>query len=109
MVLTQPNYHILGTYWTCFLNILMIQEHWINDKQLESFANLFPGYSVNSKSAIDSSHILRGRPYGGVAIIYPDSLSSSATFINSKSDILCALSLDYTLYSVVFILHLRAM
>ena len=36
-------------------NIVMIQEHWLNDKQLESFANLFPGYSVNSKSAMDSS------------------------------------------------------
>ena len=30
---------------------------------------------------------------GGVAIIFPDSLGSSATFIDSKSDRLCALSL----------------
>ena len=74
-------------------NIVMIQEHWLNDKQLESFANLFPGYSVNSKSAMDSSQILRGRPYGGVAIIFPDSFGSSATFIDSKSDRLCALGL----------------
>ena len=55
----------------------MIQEHWLNDKQLELFANLFPCYSVNSKSAMDSSQTLRGRPYGGVAIIFLDSLGSS--------------------------------
>ena len=67
-------------------NIVMIQEHWLIDKQLESFANLFSGYSVNSKSAMDSSQTLRGRPYGGVAIIFPDSLGSSATFNDSKSD-----------------------
>ena len=40
---------------------------------------------------MDSSQILRGRPYGGVAIIFPDSLGSSAIFIDSKSDRLCAL------------------
>ena len=42
---------------------------------------------------MDSSQILHGRPYGGVAIIFPDSLGSSATFIDSKSDRLCALRL----------------
>ena len=35
---------------------------------------------------MDSSQILRGRPYGGVAIIFPYSLGRSATFIDSKSD-----------------------
>ena len=69
----------------------MIQEHWLHDKQLVICQ--FPGYSVNSKSAMDSSQILRGRPYGGVAIIFPDFLGSSATFIDSKSDRLCTLSL----------------
>ena len=74
-------------------NIVMIQEHWLNDKQLESFAYLFPCISVNSKSAMVSSQILRGRPYGGVVIIFPDALVSSATFIDTKSDRLCALGL----------------
>ena len=54
---------------------------------------VFPGYSVNSKSAMDSLQILRGRPYRGVAIIFPDSLDSSSTFVDSKSDRVCALSL----------------
>ena len=71
----------------------MILEYLINGKQLESFANLFSGYSVNSKAAMDSSQILRGRPYGGVAIIFPYSLGSSAIFIDSKYDRLCVLRL----------------
>ena len=83
----------------------MIHEHWLNDKQLESFDHLFPCYSVNSKYAMDSSQILRGRPYGGVAIIFPDSLGSSATFIDSKSDRLCALILHiYSIHLYIFCL-----
>ena len=67
------------------LNIVMIQEHWLNDKQL-SHLPFSPGYSVHIIFFMDSSQILHGRPYGGVAIIIPDSLGSSSTFIDSTSN-----------------------
>ena len=52
-------------------NIVMCQEHWMSNKQLESFSTLFPGYCVHGISGIvDSAQILCGRPKGGVLIIF---------------------------------------
>ena len=50
-------------------NILMIQEHWMNTKQLERFSNLFSSSSVHGTSSIDTSTLLIGRPHGGCCFI----------------------------------------
>ena len=56
---------------------------------------------------MDSSQILCGRPYGGVAIIFPDSLGSSATFIHYTSDRLCALSLHiHSIHLYLFCIYM---
>ena len=38
-------------------NIVMCQEHWMSNKQLESFSTLFPGYCVHGISGLDSTQI----------------------------------------------------
>ena len=75
-------------------SILLLQEHWMNNKQLSEFGNLFPGYCVHGISAIDDTQLLRGRPKGGVLIIYPDSLGSTVKYITSTSCRLCAMSMQ---------------
>ena len=79
---------LLGRY-----DILLLQEHWLNNNQLATFNCYFPGYCVHGISALDSSKMLIGRPNGGVLIIYPDTFGAKAKFISTTSKRLCALSL----------------
>ena len=39
----------------------MIQEHWMNDMQLERFSNLFSCSSIHGITSIDTSKLLVGR------------------------------------------------
>ena len=88
---TKRNYvlELLNKY-----SILIIEEHWLNEKQLCDFTELFAGYCVYGVTAMDSTEILQGRPHGGVVVIYPDSLGSNANNINTVSKRLCAISLQ---------------
>lgn len=75
-------------------DILMIQEHWLNNSQLDRFSNLFQYYSVHGVSAIDTSTLLQGRPHGGCCIIYNNYLTSCIKIIPTVSNRLCCLSLS---------------
>ena len=57
--------------------ILMIQEHWMNNMQLERFSNLFSCSSIHGISSIDTSKLLVARPHGGCCFVYKNHLSSS--------------------------------
>ena len=72
---------------------VFLQEVWLNDQQISELSNYFPGYNVHGVSAIDGSVLLKGRPKGGVAVIYPDSLGDKVSFIKTKSNRLCSISL----------------
>ena len=64
---TKKDYisHLLATS-----SFLFLQEHWLNNAQLNTFSNAFPGYCIHGVSAIDSSVLLRGRPHGGVFFFF---------------------------------------
>ena len=66
---------LLGRY-----DILLLQEHWLNNNQLATYICYFPGFCVHGVSALDISKSLLGRPNGGVLIIYPDTFGTKAKF-----------------------------
>ena len=68
---------LLGRY-----DILVLQEHRLNNNQLANFNGYFPGYCEHVVSALDSSKILLGRPHGGVLMIYPGTFVAKAKFIS---------------------------
>ena len=76
-----------------FSSILFLEELWLSDKQISELSTYFPGYDVHGVSAIDSTILLRGRPKGGIAVIYPDSFGSKLSFIKTESKRLCSISL----------------
>src|SRR6184192_3971656 len=52
-------------------DIICIQEHWLSSKDLSKLTELNSDFEVIASFAVDSaldSGILRGRPYGGLAI-----------------------------------------
>ena len=79
---------------------VFLQEVWLNDQQMSELSNYFPGYNVHGVSAIDSSVLLKGRPKGGVAVIYPDSLGDKVSFIKTKSNRLCSISLKQDQFDI---------
>ena len=77
----------------CF-DIVCIQEHWLVDRNFSSllFSDQFMYTAV---SAMDScNQVLKGRPYGGSAIIYWANLASVISVCATRSDRLCAIILD---------------
>ena len=88
---TKPNYvlELMNKY-----SILIIEEHWLNEKQLGNFTELFAGYCVYGVTAMDSTEVLQGQPHGGVVVIYPDSIGSTANNIKADAKRLCATSLE---------------
>ena len=52
-------------------DILLIQEHWLLDQQLTKITTLLSGFCGTAVSGMDANvSILRGRPFGGCAILW---------------------------------------
>ena len=76
---TKVNYinHLLNRY-----DILLIEEHWLNDYQISTLAGHFPHHNVHGVSAMDSGVILQGRPHGGCLMLYKSTMGNKVRFIN---------------------------
>ena len=72
-------------------DICFIQEHWLLTDQLRILSSYHPEFAAVSVSGINDDEFLSGRPYGGCAILYRSSLSSSITPLHSISNRFCAL------------------
>ena len=57
-------------------DILLLQEHWLLEQQLNKVVNLLDGFLGTAVSGVeDKSHILKGRPYGGCVILWESELT----------------------------------
>ena len=64
-------------------DVIFLQEHWLTPDKLIKLKD-FPGYFAFGSSAMShavESGVLRGRPYGGVAILVKDSLRHLMTTV----------------------------
>ena len=58
-------------------DIILLQEHWLLNQQLHKVVTLLPEFTGTAISGLDeSTTILRGRPYGGCAILWRQQLST---------------------------------
>ena len=63
----------------------------------------FPGYSISGISAIPDGNLLRSRPNGGVAVIYPDCYNKSVQFIDTDSKRLFAIGFQFNNIMIHFV------
>ena len=82
--------------------ILFLIEHWLTNKQLSDLSANFPGYSISGVSAILDCNLLRGRPNGGVAVIYSDCYNKPVQFIDTDSKRLCAIGFQFNNIMIYF-------
>ena len=74
------------------LDFLFIQEHWLHSEQISSIQKTFPDMCIHGVSGMDESELLQGRPYGGLAILWKQSLTAQVCPVTTSSRRLCAVS-----------------
>jgi len=86
-------------------DILFLQEHWLADGQLACLTTLSSDHVAVGISGFDDSDVLRGRPYGGCAIIWKSSLNFRVMPIAANSRRVYAVlfeSDDVTVYMCIY-------
>ena len=71
-------------------DLLFVQEHWYLDADINKIAQHINDVEVVGVSGMDESQLILGRPYGGCAIIYRNSLNGTVSLITTQSRRLCA-------------------
>ena len=85
-------------------DLVLLQEHWLLPFELDQLNTLHPDFFAMSKSAVDvHQSILRGRPYGGTAILFRKTLTEYITPVNSDDPRICALKYASSIGPVLFV------
>ena len=74
-------------------DICLIQEHWLITDHLSAL-DVDSGFLSVSVSGMDTSSLIRGRPYGGCAILYRKWLAPCITRHELNSNRFCSITID---------------
>ena len=76
-------------------DILLLQETWLYKFQHSQIENVLVGSQHHAMSAMDDSDVGRvGRPYGGCAVVWHQSLALALVPVNTSTPRLCAVATD---------------
>jgi len=70
-------------------DLIFVQEHWLSSNQLNYLHDINPDFVVYAFSGMNeacSSGILRGRPFGGVAVLCHSNISNNVKLIGASDD-----------------------
>lgn len=75
-------------------DIIALQETWMLPHEIPELGKISNDFGFSGKSAVDiTSGILRGRPYGGVALLWRNSKCCDVSVIPCESDRVCAIKM----------------
>ena len=86
-------------------DIIFLQEHWQTPSNLDlilNFSPLFQGFGRSAMEETMSKSILRGRPYGGVAILINNKWCSKISIVMISERIVAILLADLLLINIYF-------
>lgn len=76
-------------------DIVCLQETWLLPYEMTILSEIHPDFDYTGSSAVDlSAGVLRGRPHGGVAILWRRSLFSNVSIIQSESNRIAAIKVS---------------
>jgi len=85
-------------------SVVMLQEHWLLPHELGMLSVIHPEFLAAATSSVDISRdILRGRPYGGTAILYRKDLAANIMPVASSDPRVCAVSMVTECGPVLFV------
>ena len=76
-------------------DFVFIQEHWLFQDQMSVFEDKISGVNVHGTSSMSSTTLHHGRPYGGCAIIWKNSIVCKVKPVNLESKRLCAVLVKF--------------
>ena len=102
------NFNSLGVSRTEYIiqlmnkcDILLLQEHWQLENQLDNFSSIFTGAHSHGVSEMNEQEILQGRPYGGVAFLWKESINCKIRPVKCNSNRLCAILVEQVDLSIL--------
>ena len=84
-----------------------MQENWLSDGQLSKLNTLSSMYHCYG-IGFSSDEVLRGRPYGGCAILWRKRLCRDVVYLDTGSGRLCAIRCTFD-FGVVLLLNVYAL
>ena len=87
-------------------DFVLLQEHWLHESSFDTFKSKLNGCCMHAISGMNESELLTGRPFGGCAILWKDTLQICVKPIITESNRVCAVSVETN--HVYFILCLYA-
>ena len=76
-------------------DFILLQEHWLFDKQIDSITNFVDGVNVVGVSGMKDTDLIYGRPYGGCAILWKKGIEYKVSPISFQSRRVCAVLCDH--------------
>ncbi|XP_063385061.1 uncharacterized protein LOC134671173 [Cydia fagiglandana] len=77
-----------------FSDIIALQESWLLPTEIPYLGNISSEFSFTGTSAVDtSSGMLKGRPYGGVALLWRSNLFQCVTVLQCSNPRICAVKI----------------
>ena len=81
-------------YLLTMCDILFIQEHWLSDSQLSIFNSINSDFASCGVSGFGNDDVLRGRPFGGCAILWRKDINAIFSVLNTDSRRVCSVVFD---------------
>ena len=75
-------------------DFLLLQEHGLLKCQFDWFDNIYDRMGKYGVSAMDENQLLRGRPHGGVVILWKSDLKCKIVPVKYESKRICAIIID---------------
>ena len=72
---------------------MLLQETWLQPKNIAILGDLHDDYGFSGTSAIDEQRLLTGRPYGGTAVLWRKELNRFVTHVESECKRITAITL----------------
>lgn len=75
-------------------DFVFLQEHWLLPDNLNIFQIRIPRISCHGTSAMSTSELLTGRPYGGCSILWKSNINGKITPVDTVHPRICAVAVE---------------
>lgn len=87
------------------VDFLAIQEHWLNPTELTLFSSVSEDVTYVAKSPMEADQIVRGRPFGGVALLWHRRHQHVIFPVKTASDRIVAVRVESSLGTFSWLLY----
>lgn len=84
-------------------DFLCLQEHWLPDKSFHKLSSINSQFLYTTVSGFDSSTVLKGRPFGGCAILWNSRRKFRISTVQTNSNRICCIRVESDTWKLLLI------